>query len=126
MGDHARLSWTLIQHSTCHTFQLFKKETMEKKINHKIQKLIDRATNLNIDLDDFIEKYVTPKLIIGDRFEFKRPHQIGRYFVCTGLCGQDAYGEVLRNNVTYIPLRVMSIWEKERLIKVLQEEGFFQ
>lgn len=94
-------------------------------INRKIQKLIDRATNLDVDFDDFLKEYVTPKLIAKDAFKFRTPHQIGRYFVCTGLSGSYAIGEVLRDRATYIPFSKMSIWEKERLIKVLQEEGFF-
>ena len=101
-------------------------------INSKIQKLIDKATYLDLDFDDFLKKYVIPKLINNDgsevSFNFKTPHHIGRYFVCTGLAGPYAIGEVLRGHSTYIPIKginALSIWEKERLIKVLQEEGFF-
>ena len=109
-----------------------RKKTMEKKINSKIQKLIDRATNLDIDFDDFLQKYVIPKLKRADgsevSFNFKKSHQIGRYFLCTGLAGPYAVGEEFNGRSIYIPLRginALSIWEKERLIKILQEEGFF-
>lgn len=104
-------------------------KTMNRRIDRKIQKLIDKVTYLDIDFDDFLKKYVTPKLITEEgkelSFKLKKSHQIGRYFVCTGIEGSCVVGEVLRDWPLYIPFSRLSIWEKERLIYVLKEEGFF-
>lgn len=98
---------------------------MNKRIDRKIQKLLDKTAEIDTDLDDFLKEFVIPKFLINNTFKFKTPHPIGRYFDGTGISGSYVTGVFLRNRAAHVPFRDLSIWEKARLIKALQEEGVF-
>lgn len=98
---------------------------MNKRINRKIHKLLDKAADLDSSLDDFLQEFVISKFLIDNTFKFKTPHPIGQHFVGTGISGSYVIGVFLHNKTAHVPFRELSILEKARLIKALQEEGVF-
>lgn len=101
------------------------KKTMNKRINRKIHKLLDKAVDLDNSLDEFLHEFVIPKFLINNTLKFKTPHPIGRYFDGTGISGSCVTGVFLRNRAARVPFNDLSILEKARLIRALQEEGVF-
>lgn len=114
------------------------------RATRKMQKLLDRYTDLQLDYEDFLKKEINFGRDVREGewsdkqlgngvtgITFKRPFGLGRHFVVSRMFYHDTWkkwaleGGVLRGVTEYVPIDHLNLKEMNALIYELKDRGYF-